>query len=265
MRRADRNSRKSKIEKGDGKPSVKDKFLEIARSEEYQPNLPKFEPKSQNQRIALSYLREGRSLVFLRGSAGTGKSLCAVYHAASQLKAKKVEKIYLIRPAVSTGKSLGALPGTLEEKLAPYFAQTIAHFNTYMGKAFTGYCLRTGVIEMKGVEYLRGASLENCIVICEEVQNFSAEELEMVGTRIGDNCQMILTGDEKQNDLRGRSGLTDTVEMLLDVIEDAPEYLDNADLDCLDDNVGVVTFTPDDVVRSGLAKALVKIYFNKGN
>lgn len=262
MPRAVKTSRKQKIAEGTGKPSPKEKFLEVARSEDVQPALPPFQPKTQNQRIALNILKEGRSLVFLRGSAGTGKSLVAVYHAASQLKAKKIDKVFLIRPAVSTGKSLGALPGTLEEKLAPYFAQTIAHFNTCMGKAFTGYCLRTGVIEMRSVEYLRGASLENCIVICEEVQNFTEEEFEMVMKRIGEGCQMIMTGDETQNDLRGRSGLTSTVEKLNDVLEEAPQYLDNDDLDSLEDNFGVVTFTPDDVVRSGLTKALVKIYYH---
>lgn len=262
MKRAAKTSRKSKVQADAVKPDPKEKFLEVARSEDTQPNLPKFEPKTQNQRLALSYLREGRLVNFLRGSAGTGKSMVAVYHAATQLKAKKVDKIYLIRPAVSTGKSLGALPGTLEEKLAPYFAQTVAHFNTFMGKAFTGYCLRTGVIEMKAVEYLRGASLEDCIVICEEVQNFSESDLEMVITRLGEGAQFIFTGDEKQSDLHSRSGLSATIERIQRMIEDEPDYMSDEDLNNLEDEVGVVTFTPDDVVRSGLTRAFVKMYYN---
>lgn len=262
MKRAAKVGRKARVVAEDVKP-LKEKFLQVARSEDIQPILPKFEPKTQNQRLALSYLKEGRLVTFLRGSAGTGKSMTAVYHAASQLKAKKVEKVYLIRPAVSTGKSLGALPGTLEEKLAPYFAQTVSHFNTFMGKGYTGYCLRTGVIEMKAVEYLRGASLENCIVIFEETQNFSEEEMEMVLTRLGENAQFIFTGDERQNDLRGKSGLSLTIEMLQKAIESEAGYLDDDDLDILEDGIGIVTFTPDDVVRSGLTKAFVKIYYNR--
>lgn len=253
-------SRKSKVAAG-SKPATKEKFLEVARSEDTQPNLPKFEAKTQKQKVALAYLRSGKSITILRGSAGTGKSMVAVYHAATQLKAKKVDKIYLIRPAVSTGKSLGALPGTLEEKLAPYFAQTVSHFHTFMGKAHTDYCLRTGIIEMRAVEYLRGASLENCIVIFEESQNFSWEDWKMVITRLGENAQFIFTGDEQQNDLNGRSGLSATVDMIAEAVEKEPDYLEDEDLNHIEDGIGVVTFLPEDVVRSGLTRALVKLYY----
>lgn len=223
---------------------------------------PRLEAKNQNQKTALRYLAERRPIVMLTGSAGTGKSLLAAYHAATLLHSKQVEKIYLVRPAVGVGKSIGMLPGTVEEKLNPYFAQTVAHLEKFLGTGHTKYLLEKKVIEMQPAEYIRGRSFENCVVICEESQGFTHAEFEMMLTRLGDGCQMIFTGDEKQSDLKVETGLRSTVRLIENAIESQPDYLDDEDLDAFEEQIGVVRFLPEDVVRSGLTRAFVKLYFN---
>lgn len=255
------------------KPTARE--LRAARAQQEAQNDPRFrevegepkpvfvtlEAKNQNQRLALSYL-ESKPIVFLTGSAGTGKSMLAAYRAANRLKAKAVKKIYLVRPAVVVGKSVGMLPGEIEDKLGPFFAQTLTHLQKFLGHGMMTYALNKKVIEMQPVEYLRGRSFEDCIVIAEEVQNFTPEEMEMMLTRLGENCQIIFTGDTKQHDLKGDSGLDITIKLLDKMLQTHPEYMTHEDMDELDEGVGIVRFKPEDVVRRGLTKAFVKMYYN---
>ena len=252
-------SKRTKVKE---KPPVKEKF--VVREEETVHNqvIPKFNPANDNQRSAVSMLRGGKNVIVLRGSAGTGKSMIAAWWAANQMKEKKTEKIWLLRPAVPTGNTIGLLKGTEEEKLMPYFIQTITHLENFMGSGYLNYCLEKKKVEMKAVEYLRGYSFEDCTVIVEESQNFTKEDMEMVLTRLGKNATLIMTGDEKQHDLRGISGLEQTVKLIQAVIKAEPDYMSDDDLDALESKFGVVTFTPDDVMRSGLTKAFVKMYYN---
>lgn len=232
---------------------------------EYKPsakNSVKLEPKNNNQRTALRLLDEGLPVVFLTGSAGTGKSMLAAYRAANLLRSETIKKLYLVRPAVSVGKSVGLLPGDIKEKLAPYFAQTMAHLGKFLGVDYVNGCLERGAIEMKPVEYLRGMSFENCMVIAEEVQNFTKEEMEMMLTRLGENCTIVFTGDTKQHDLKGESGLDQTINLLNKILQGHPEYMTHEDMDELDAGIGIVKFTPEDVVRSGLTRAFVKLYYH---
>lgn len=256
--------RRQKIEDEVPKPFPKEKFLHaVLETEEMQQQaVPKLEAKTYNQKVALSMFKENRSVVFLTGSAGTGKSMLAAYDAATRMKSKQIEKVFLIRPAVSVGKSVGLLPGSVEEKLTPYFAQTLVHLEKFMGKGYLRYCLDHDLLIMKPSEYLRGMSFENCVVLLEEGQNYTKEEFEMVLTRLGENCFLRLTGDCKQHDLRGVSGLEQTVDLLLQMEEDQPEYLSDDDLDEMTKNIGIVKFEPEDVVRSGLTKAFVTMYYH---
>jgi phosphate starvation-inducible PhoH-like protein len=246
-------------------PSPKEQFLKLVQEQESYEKpqaTPKFEAANSNQKTALAYLNAGKEVVFLVGSAGTGKSMLATYRAACLLKQKKVNKVYLVRPAVSVGKSVGMLPGDIKEKLAPYFMQTMAHLKNFLGNGYMNYALDKGMVEMLPVEYLRGVSFEDCLVIAEEVQNFSSEEMEMMLTRLGKNCQIIFTGDQKQHDLKGVSGLEKTIALLDRILSTQPAYMSHEELDTLDDGVGIVKFTPNDVVRSGITKAFVKVFYN---
>jgi len=257
-------TRRAKIEAEVPKPSPKDKFFaELAQGEALrQGAVPKFTPATANQKKAVAALRDGVRVLFLQGSAGTGKSMLAAWWAATLMKEKKVEKIYLVRPNVATGKSAGSLPGTEAEKLAPYFAQTVSHLATFMGAGYLNYCLEKELIEYKSAEYMRGRSFENVVVLSEEVQNFDASDMEMLLTRLGKGTTYLMTGDGKQNDLRGNSGLEQTIALINRMIDEQPEYLSDEDLDNLQNLVSSVTFTPDDCVRDGITRSFVKMYYH---
>lgn len=249
---AKRLTRKAKVQ-NDIPPVYKEKFNQ-------QENRAKFVPQTKKQELQLKYLQEGRAAVFAIGAAGTGKSITAAYHAAQQFLSHKVDKIVLIRANVSVGKSLGMLPGTLEDKLGVFFTQTIEHLKKFMGKGKVETELRNKTIFYQSVEHLRGHSLEDAFVLIEEAQNLTAEELEMILSRIGDNSQFCFTGDQKQTDLKSNSGMMRTIELIQKTVEEEPDFMENEDLDVLESNIGVVNYTMDDVVRSGLCKAFVKMY-----
>lgn len=229
----------------------------------FQP--PKLVPKNERQRDAMDALKDGVPYVFLTGSAGTGKSLLAAERVAYWLRSRTAaqgKKVFLVRPAVGVGQSIGLLPGDIEEKMGPYFAQTLTHIGKFMKPGDLEYALEKEAIEMKPVEYMRGMSFDNCIVLCEEAQNFTAEQMEMMLTRHGEDNQIIFTGDTKQNDLKGESGMKQAIALMERMLQTQPEYLDDEDLDALDDGLAVVTFRPDDVVRSGLTRAITKMYYH---
>lgn len=244
------------------KPVTKQKFLQVVDEEYQAPYVaPKFIPATKNQKIQLGYLQEGRPIVFGIGAAGSGKSIIAAYHGATMLKAKKIDKIYLVRPNVGVGASIGMLPGTLEEKLAPFFAQTFAHLEKFMGKGYLNYCKEKNIIEMVAIEHLRGYSFENAYVIIEECQGLKEEEFEMLMTRIGDGAQFAITGDEKQSAAKDQSGLRNFIKMVEDVLMFQPEYLDHEDMATFSNDIGIVKYHPNDNVRSGVSRSFCKLYY----
>lgn len=256
--------RRTKLESGSEKPSAKDKFMaQVDELEkQIQAPVPKFTPATTNQRKQLQYLQEGRSAVWAIGAPGSGKSMVAAYHAACLLKQKKIEKIMLIRPVVYVGNSIGMLAGSAEEKLSVWFKQTVAHLEKFLGKGYTQYCLDKNIIEYQAVEHLRGHSFEHVYVICEESQGLTFQEYEMLLTRIGVGGQVCFTGDERQAAARDNSGLTRLMAMIDNVKETEPEYLDDADLKVIHNDLGIVRYTLDDIQRSGVVKALSKVYYH---
>lgn len=245
----------------EAKPHVKEKFIEDVVPKP--SHGVKIEPRGANQIRMLNALRAGKQIVFGLGVAGSGKSLLAAYYAAEMLKAKRINKIFLIRPNVHCGKSVGMLKGGLEEKLLPFFLQTIAHLEKFLGVGYTKYCLEKKIIEMFAVEYCRGTSFEDCFVICEEAQGFTTDDFEMMLTRIGQNAQLCFTGDERQVDLKETTGLSKTIEMFEKVKNNPPSYLDSEDMNEFLTNLSITRFTFEDVQRSPMVKALTKLYYYK--
>lgn len=257
-------NRRTKVELDLVKPQTKEKFLKDAVEIESQQQsaVPRFTAATPNQKRQLQYLQEGRSAVWAIGAPGSGKSMVAAYHAACLLKQKKIEKIMLIRPVVYVGNSIGMLAGSAEEKLSVWFKQTVTHLEKFLGKGFTQYCLDKGIIEYQAVEHLRGHSFEDVYVICEESQGLTFQEYEMLLTRIGKGGQVCFTGDERQSAARDNSGLTKLMKMLDDVKETEPSYLDTEDLHVIHNDLGIVRYTLDDIQRSGVVKALSKVYYH---
>lgn len=181
-------------------------------------------------------------IIFGVGSAGTGKTFIAASYAASELFHRRVNKIILTRPNVETGRGLGFLPGTLEEKYAPYLLPFDAIFTKALGKGFYEYALKNKDIEPVPLGFLRGSTFENCIILLDEAQNCTKEELKMLLSRIGKNCKMIISGDTEQTDI-SESGLNDAVSRLQNI-----------------NGIEIVNFLDEDIVRSKMCKQIIMAY-----
>lgn len=239
----------------------RDKF-----AEEKVFNAMPFTPIGDAQKLGAYYLQEGRKIVALQGPAGGGKSILAAWHAANQLRDKAIHKLFLVRPYESCGRTIGAVPGTETEKLSMIFTSILEHLSKFLGKAQLAYMLEKKVVEFKSVEWLRGYSFEDGVmVLCEESQGFDTDLMQMMTTRVGDGAQLCMTGDWRQKDIRKETGLSYLSQLLETIKENPPKFLDKEDIYELENNIGFVNFTFEDSGRrSKLTKALVKaFYFEK--
>lgn len=155
-----------------------------------------------------------------------------------------MERIVITRPAVEAGESLGFLPGALDEKFAVYIDAFRDILNERLGSGTVDYCLRHGRIIAAPLAFMRGKTFDHrTFVILDEAQNTSVAQMKMFLTRIGENCRVVINGDIRQSDIRGRSGLADAVERLRGV-----------------NNVYIHEFERDDIVRSGLVREIIDLY-----
>jgi phosphate starvation-inducible PhoH-like protein len=194
--------------------------------------------------IQETYLRaiHENDIVFGIGSAGTGKTYIAATYAAGELFHRRIRKIILTRPNVETGRGLGFLPGTLEEKYAPYLEPFNEIFTRSLGRGFYEYALNKKDIEPKPLGFMRGTTFDDCIVLLDEAQNATRDEMKMILSRVGKNCKIIVSGDQDQSDI-DNSGL-----------EDAAKRLERID------GIEVVRFMDSDIVRSKLCKDIIMAY-----
>lgn len=181
-------------------------------------------------------------IIFGIGSAGTGKTYIAASYAASELFHRRVDKVILTRPNVETGRGLGFLPGTLEEKYEPYLDPFDQVFTKTLGKGFYEYALKSKTIEPRPLGFMRGATFDNAIVLVDEAQNATKMELKMLLSRIGRNTKMIISGDDDQSDISD-SGLMDAVNRLEGI-----------------EGIEVVRFLDSDIVRSKMCKNIILAY-----
>ena len=200
-------------------------------------------PRNLRQEDYLAYLENPKKdMVFALGPAGTGKTLIATLWAVKQLKAGQVDRIVVTRPAVSVDEQHGFLPGTLEEKYAPYLEPFDSVFSRSLGRGFYEYALKSKDIEPKPLGFMRGSTFDDCIVLLDEAQNATRDEMKMLLSRIGKNCKMIISGDVDQSDIP-ESGLSDAVNRL----DRIP-------------GIEVVRFLDEDIVRSKMCKQIILAY-----
>lgn len=184
------------------------------------------------------------TLIVASGSAGTGKTIIACNHAARKLHYGDIRKIILIRAYQPlAGRSIGFLPGTVEEKLLPYYKQMLDYLEDDLGKGSLEIALKTGTIEICPLETVRGRSWDDAIIIVDESQNLYPAEVQALVTRLGENSQMILCGDNAQNDMKG--GMTGL------------KYLEQLVSKYQISDTTFVEFTKEDIVRSGMTKEFV--------
>lgn len=198
---------------------------------------------SVRQQDLIDCLRSGES-AFAIGGAGTGKTYVPARIAAQKLLAGEIDKIIVARPTVSKPKhAQGFLPGKLDAKLAPWLIPVMDGLRAEVSGALIDKWTQEGRFEIASFEHMRGRTFRDCFVILDEAQNCDYGDLRLFLTRIGENAQVVVTGDMDQIDIHD-TGL----ERVVDMCESHDLPMD------------IIEFTDEDVVRSQFAKAWVKAF-----
>ena len=184
-------------------------------------------------------------MIFAVGPAGTGKTYTAIALAVRALKNREIRKIILSRPAVEAGEKLGFLPGDMREKIDPYLQPLYDALEDMIPGAKLKEYMDTNVIQIAPLAFMRGRTLNDAIVILDEAQNTTPQQIKMFLTRMGNNTKMVITGDLTQVDLPHNqgSGLTQAIEILKDV-----------------KGISFITLDKKDIVRHKLVTRIVNAY-----
>jgi phosphate starvation-inducible protein PhoH and related proteins len=202
--------------------------------------------RSANQKkLVEDYL--ANDLIFAIGPAGSGKTYTAIALAVRALRNKEVRRIVLTRPAVEAGEKLGFLPGDVKEKLDPYLQPLYDALRDMIPqKKLEGY-IEEGIIEIAPLAFMRGRTLGDAVVILDEGQNTTINQLKMFLTRMGKNAKFIVTGDVTQIDLpeRQQSGLLKALSLLKEI-----------------KGISIIQFDKGDIIRHRLVRHIVNAYDN---
>lgn len=204
------------------------------------------QPKTDNQRLLLDAIQEFPITVTL-GAAGVGKTYCAASKVAQLYLTGDYDHIILTRSNVPTGRSLGFFPGDINEKLTPWLLPLISVLEKQLGKTKYEYILEKDILQLQPLETIRGRSFENSLVLVDECQNLTIDELKAITTRLGENSKMVLMGDATQSDIDNGSNIIRFCKI------------------CEKHNIEIpiVRFTVDDIVRSGIVGQLVRAFIKE--
>lgn len=193
-------------------------------------------------------LRSKRPMILATGPAGTGKTMHACRYAVESLREGSISKLVITRPLVSVeDEQLGFLPGDMESKMAPWMAPIWDHLRDFSDVHELNRYLRNEQIEIAPMGMMRGRTLNECLLLGDEMQNSTMNQMKMLLTRVGRRSRVVLTGDLDQCDLKvDTNGLQDLMDRLLSLPEQ--EF------------ASVVQFDEENVERSDFVKELINIY-----
>ena len=200
--------------------------------------------KTENQKALVNAIKE-KEVIICSGPAGTGKTYLACAEALKLIKRyAKYKKIVIVK-SVTTLKNeeIGFLKGGLREKMEPFMFSFVHNFEKLVGQAITSRLRELKTIEELPIAYMRGINLDRSIIIIDEAQNISQENIRTIMTRLGKDSKMIFLGDERQQDSKGHNGLT----FLMDHFQDI-------------DEIGCVQFNKSDVVRNPLIAKIERVF-----
>ncbi len=200
--------------------------------------------RSENQQKLIDAF-EKTDMTFAVGPAGTGKTYLSIALAVKALKEKTAKKIILSRPAVEAGEKLGFLPGDMKDKIDPYLQPLYDALEDMIPAAKLQDMMEKHIIQIAPLAFMRGRTLSDAVVILDEAQNTTPQQIRMFLTRMGCSTRMIITGDMTQIDLpRGqKSGLKEALNILEDV-----------------EGISIVNLTQKDIVRHKLVTRIVNAY-----
>jgi phosphate starvation-inducible PhoH-like protein len=195
------------------------------------------------------HILKNNQITICSGPAGTGKSHVSLKAAIDLLldPNNSYEKLIIIRPAVESSDSkLGSLPGDVRDKMDPYIYASFYLLQKIIGREATLKLEEAGIIEIMSLSFIRGLSVDNALLLGEEFQNATPNEMKTVLTRIGFNSKFFISGDIEQSDKfkqKEKSGLYDALERLNDMKD-----------------VGIFKFKPEDIVRNPIITEIIKRY-----
>lgn len=204
-------------------------------------------PKSLNQENYIcSLLNDKTDIVIAYGPAGTGKSYLAMQAAIRAFKMGKCERIVLTRPAVGVeDEQHGFLPGTLEEKMAPWTRPLIDVLREYYTPQQIEKMLEEQIVEIAPLAFMRGRTFKNAWIVGDEMQNATPGQMKMLLTRIGEGSKIVVTGDVEQTDRRKHeNGLIDLCTRLPGGV----------------DGIAVCELSPKDIQRHKIIDTVLEIY-----
>ncbi|UKI47083.1 MAG: PhoH family protein [Phocaeicola vulgatus] len=200
--------------------------------------------RTENQQLLVKAFEEN-DLVFVTGSAGSGKTFVAIALAVKALKNKEVRKIILSRPAVEAGEKLGFLPGEMKDKLDPYLQPLYDALQDMIPAVKLKEYMENNVIQIAPLAFMRGRILNDAVIILDEAQNTTTHQIKMFLTRLGMNAKMIVTGDMTQIDLP--VSVTSGLKEAMGILKNVP-------------GIGRVEFNKKDIVRHKLVQRIVEAY-----
>jgi phosphate starvation-inducible PhoH-like protein len=210
--------------------------------------VPIYIPKTNNQEEYVKHLNnDNTKIIISTGPAGCGKTLFACQKAVIDLKSERINKIIITRPVVSVDEEIGFLPGNLIKKMDPWTKPIFDIFLEYYSKGELDLMLMNGKIEICPLAFMRGRTFKHSIIIADEMQNSSPNQMKMLTTRLGENTRMIITGDLQQTDLLKENGLYDFVNRIKKVN-------DTSSL------IKLINLDNSDIERSEIVKKVIEIY-----
>jgi phosphate starvation-inducible PhoH-like protein len=271
MELEDKNNKQKKTTRKNNKKNQKKDILSDIEYYEYEKNLnsdhisnyknteylsPKekndFEnkfskPRNESQTKFLDYLKNKSSrIIIASGPAGTGKTLFGIEQGIKNFINGTYEKLIFTRPVVSVDEDIGYLPGTLEEKMAPWIRPIFDILYNFLSPKEVEHLLNEKSIEISPLGFMRGRTFKNCWIVADEMQNCTISQMKMLLTRIGENSRLIITGDLEQNDRKEEmNGLED----FLNKIKGRRS-----------DSISSVEFEKSDIERENVVREVLEIY-----
>jgi phosphate starvation-inducible PhoH-like protein len=238
------NSGRRKREDDQGAPVKRSQRIQAER--EIAPRPFHIQPKTHNQSRLIDSI-ESYAITVTKGPAGTGKTYISAMTSARLYLKGGYDAIILSRANVPTGRTLGHFPGTIQEKMAPWLAPVINVLKQGLTTTHYENLVAKDRIQIQPLETIRGQSFENSIVLIDEAQNLTFEEIKAITTRLGEGSKLVLMGDPYQSDVDNGDALNAFCAM------------------CERNNIEipVVEFTIDDIVRSDIVAQLVKMFMTE--